>query len=401
VKEHPSPDPTPSLTVWGGGAASTARVRQRDGALVVVWPGADPAALVRSGVPTRPVEALLGHEGLGAVEAAARTWARLWGRVPLMDGSSFRDLATWRETSLLWLAEGFVLRETAGPRCARLAEMSLRLLEATGAAEVDAIGLPDPDAVLLARACTAAGVLFHGTPPRARPVSRGPTRRGPGALEGMLAPREAPPLPPALVGGTAPGGALILVVTDGEATALGPLVESAARELPAAVVIVTTAMLGRWRTRRVVRQGREAAGRLRELWERIRAVPGVLESYRHRDVGFSDLAADDLRQILLVHLPRAVMQLESAIEMLRVAPRPAVLVVNVQERDERRALVAAAAVAAVPTAILHSGPADGRQVERQDGGPQARATLVWQPGSETGPTIGRLGEVVRASVEPE
>ena len=84
--------------VWGGGSASLARARHGEGAEVVAWPGADTSALVRADVPVRPLEAVIGEEGLAAAEAAARTWARLWGRVPLLDGRSFRDLVAWRET---------------------------------------------------------------------------------------------------------------------------------------------------------------------------------------------------------------------------------------------------------------------------------------------------------------
>ena len=52
--------------------------------------------LERAGVPFRAVEDLLGPEGLAAADAAARTWARVWGRLPLVDGKSFRELVEWR-----------------------------------------------------------------------------------------------------------------------------------------------------------------------------------------------------------------------------------------------------------------------------------------------------------------
>jgi len=146
--------------VWGGGSVSLARARHGEGAEVVAWPGADTAALVRVDVPVRPLEAVIGDEGLAAAHAAARTWARLWGRVPLLDGKSFRDLVEWRDTSLLWLAEAFIRHETAGPLCAGLAETALRLLEVTRAAEVDVVGLGRPETVVLSRACTTRGVTL-------------------------------------------------------------------------------------------------------------------------------------------------------------------------------------------------------------------------------------------------
>lgn len=391
--------------VWGGGPSAPARARQRDGAEVVVWPGTDPSALVRSGVPVRPVEAFLGDAGLAAAEAAARTWTRVWGRLPLVEGKSFRELATWREMPLLWLAEGFIRGETAGPRCAELVEISLRLLEATHASEVDVAGLAASDTVLLARACTASGVLFHGKTPRARPLRPAtPARRGRlRALERMLAPGTPPPLPSPL-GETGPAEStplLVLTAPGDDAGTLRPLLEAAGAELSLPVVVVPVSDLVRWRTRRVVAQAAEAARLLRELWRRLRSSPGVLESYRHRDVGFSDLAGDDLQQILLAHLPQAVLRLESAIELFRSAPRPAAVVLAAGSRDDRRTLLAACTVVRLPAIVIHPKPVGPDERERIDGGPRADATFVWEPGSDTAPVLARLREVARARVEPE
>ena len=84
-----------------------------------LWPGAPASSLEREGDPFRAVEDVLGPEGLAAAAAAARTWARVWGRLPLVDGKSFRELVEWRGASLLWCAEAFLRDETAGPRCAQ------------------------------------------------------------------------------------------------------------------------------------------------------------------------------------------------------------------------------------------------------------------------------------------
>ena len=179
------PDKPGGLVVWGGGSPAPARERQREGAAVVCWPGAPGSSLERERVPFRAVEDVLGPEGLAAADTAARTWARVWGRLPLVDGKSFRELVEWRGTSLLWCAEAFLRDETAGPRCARTAEIALRLLEATTPSEVDAPGLLPADALLLARACTVRGVLFHGPSPGPgrplavdRPAPRGGLRTG-------------------------------------------------------------------------------------------------------------------------------------------------------------------------------------------------------------------------------
>jgi hypothetical protein len=348
---------------------------------------------------------VIGDQGLAAAATAARTWARLWGRLPLVDGQSFRELVCWRDNSLLWLAEGFIRNETAGPRCAELAEISLQLLESTGAGEVDAIGLEGPDAVLLARACTARGVLFHGSTPKARPLRRSaPPEPPPGlrALARVLAPADPPP-PPAPSTATAPAdGDPVLLITarESEAPPLQPFLEAAAAGLrrPGAVVAATS--LPKWETRRVRRGAAEATGSLRRSWKRLQGGPGLVESYRHRDVGFSDLAGDDLERILLGHLPRAVLRLEAAVELLSRV-RPALVVLSGSPRDERRTLLAACATTGIPAGVLHTAPIGPDDLDRDDGGPRAEVTFVWEPGSEPGPALARLAAAVRARVERE
>lgn len=390
--------------IWGGGPQAPARSRQRDGAEVVVWPGADPSALVRAGVPVRPVEAVLGDAGLAAAEAAGRTWTRLWGRLPLVDGMSFRELATWREMSLLWLAEGFIRAETAGPRCAELVEITLRLLEATGASEVDIAGLSVADAVLVDRACAASGVLFHGKPQRARPLR--PTLSSlPGrlrTLQRVLAPGTPPPLPSPL-GETGPPAVrpLLVLAPEEDDGTLRSLLEAVTREIVLPVVMLPLADLARWRTRRVVDESSRAAGPLRELSKRLSGATGLLDSYRHREVKFSDLAADDLDRILHTHLPGAILRLESAIELFSVTPRPLAVALAAGGLDERRTVLAACAVTGLPSVVIHRGPVGPDETERADGGPQADVTLVWEPGSDTAPVLARLREVVRARVERE
>jgi len=108
------PDRPGGLVVWGGGSPAPARERQREGADVVCWPGAPASSLEREGFPFRAVEDVLGPEGLAATDSAVRTWARVWGRLPLVDGKSFRELVEWRGASLLWCAEAFLRNETAG-----------------------------------------------------------------------------------------------------------------------------------------------------------------------------------------------------------------------------------------------------------------------------------------------
>jgi hypothetical protein len=381
--------------VWGGGPAGPARDRHREGAAVVVWPGADSSPLERAGIPFRAAEDLLGAEGLAATEGAARTWARVWGRLPLVDGKSFRELVPWRGSSLLWSASTFLLEKTAGPRCARTAELALRLLETVGPSELDAAGLAPPDLLLLGRACRAQGVLFHGPAPASgRPLATaGAGRSRWRVIADALAPSAAPPLPsPATGAGLDAPPVLALVAGGDDRRALAPLLRAVSADLRRSVVAVALAELPRWETRRVHRAVSDAEASLRELLARLRGTPGLAESYAHRGVGFADLAAGDLEALLLGHLPAAVRRLEAAFELVAAAGAAAVLLA-VPARDERRALVHACAAAGVGALVLRLG-AGAADVVRADGGPLPLATVDWEPGEDPGPVLARLREAV-------
>ena len=385
--------------VWGGGSDSRARARHAGGAQIVAWSGVDSSALARLGVPARPLEAVIGPEGQTAVMAATRTWTRLWARVPLVDGASFRDLVAWRGMSLLWLAEGFLRNETAGPRCAALAETALRLLAATEAQEVDSVGLAGPEAAILSRACTARGVLFHGPTPVGRPL-RSPRPRRTSAIArlfGVFAPRQPPSLPAPWAAAAATTGRSTVLVVPGpgrDPTAFHDLLAAVDADLGHGGTVVPASDLPRWETRAVRRRVSEAEAHLRERFERLRGVPGLHESYTHGGVGFGDLAANDLELLLLVHLAAAVRRLEAAIELVSDA-RPAAVVVAGASRDERRTLLAACQITGTPGIALLDNPSGPDDPDRADGGPQAEATLVWEPGADVGPVLARLREVAR------
>ncbi len=365
---------------------------------MVAWPGAPVSVLHDGGVPVRTVEAVLGAEGIRGADAAARAWARVWARVPISDGRSFRDLVAWRDASLLWCVEAFLREGTAGPRCARTVEIAMRLLESTGATEVDAASLPPADALLLARAATARGVLFHG-PARATgdalPVAEPP--RGPGRLlERLLAPGSAPP-PPAPLAGPTGTERPVLVVADDEAAlrALAPLAAAVADGLWRAVLGATLVQLPRFETRRVLTAVAEARARLRECSRTLRGTPGLADSYVHRGVRFADLAARDLPALLEGHLPRAVRLLESAVELLS-SWRPSALLVAVRDADERRTLVHAATAADVGAVVLLRDEA--AEPLRADGGPRPATALAWEPGSDPVPVVTRLREAAHGRV---
>jgi hypothetical protein len=361
------------------------------------------STLERAGVPFRAVEDVLGPEGLSAADGAARTWARVWGRLPLLEGKSFRELVPWRGSSLLWSASAFLLEETAAPRCARTAEIALRLLEATAPAEVDAAGLTRADALLLARACRVRGVLFHGPAPAAgRPLAVPRTGRGlRRALAGVLAPSTAPPLPPPAAGAGLDAAPVLAFVTGGqEGRALAPLLEATARDLGRSVVAVTLAELPRWETRRVRRAVAGAEAFLRELGGQLRGTPGLAQSYAHRGVHFADLAGGDLEALLEGPLAAAVARIEAAVELVGAAGAAAVLVA-VPGRDERRALVHACSAAGVRAVVVRPGAAAAADAVRADGGPQPLATLDWVPGGDPRPVLARLREAAHGRVGAE
>ena len=386
--------------MWGGGSPAPARNRQREGALVVAWPGAPAAALERAGVPFRPVEEVLGPEGRAAADGAARTWARVWGRLPLADGKSFRELVVWRGSSLLWSATAFLHEKTAGPRCARTAELAFRLLEATSASEVDAPGLASSEALLLSRACTARGVLFHGRAGgggRPLPVVRPRRRSGLGRLLSDALARATPPALPAPAAGKGSGTAPVLALVSGEEEqdALGPLLKGVSEDLERAVVAVSLADLPRWETRRVRRAVAEAEARLRERLEWLSGTPGLAESYAHRGIGFADLAAGDLGALLRGALPAAARRIEAAGELLAAA-RPAAVLLAVAPRDERRSLVHACSAGGVGALVLRLGAST--EAERADGGPQPAAVVDWEPGRDPGPVVEALGAAAHGRV---
>jgi len=379
-----------SLVLWAAGSVDLAARRAREGATLLVLDPRAQGAFFKAGVPflTPPTS----PETKDAVEAAVRTWTRVWGRLPLVDGRSFRELAEWKGVSLWWMGEAFFRAATEAPRCVQAAETFLRLLEAERPTEVEPVGLPPRDALLLSRACTVLGVLYHG-PSSARPRVKASEWEARGRRESWAASwralrRRAP--------GFAPGRTA-LVLEPGADPALGELVASLGDE----VAVVTHPE--RLASRRALAAARGARRALRELWPRLRASPGVHESFAHRGVAFFDLAEADLAGLLLSRLPAAVRLYEAAAEWL-LAARPKAVLLAVPGRDDRRTLLAAARAAGVPSVVLR--PAEGEDGERADGGPQPDQLLTGEAatdrerilavlraaGAECAPPRDRVGE---------
>jgi hypothetical protein len=382
----------PGLYVWGGGRARGARERSLAGASVVAWPGGDRAALDREGVAARDLADVLGPEGTAAVAAAERGFSRVWARVPLVEGCSFRDLVAWRGESLLWVAESYLAHATAGPRCAGLAETFLRLLEATDPAEVDASGLAPHETLLLARAATVRGVLFHGEASRdVRPLAPSPVARDVGrrGLLGRLTPRA----PAAAWPGA---GTPVLAVHD-EVTAavVRTLLERARGEANLSASAVPLEALSRHETGRARTAAADGERALRETLARLHGTPGLLASYAHRGVGFAELAALDLEAVLLGHLPRAVSTAERSLDLFAAA-RPALVLAAVEDRDVRRTIGLAARAASVPWAALS---ATAKALEaRVDAGPQPVARLSPAEDGGLDDALARLRDAARDSL---
>src|SRR5260370_38491418 len=116
-----------SLVLWAAGSVDLEARRVREGATLLVLDPRAEGALEKAGVPSlRPPAS---REKIDALEAAVRTWTRVWGRLPLVDGRSFRELAEWKGISLWRRGEGFFRAATGAPRCAQPAERFHRRLE--------------------------------------------------------------------------------------------------------------------------------------------------------------------------------------------------------------------------------------------------------------------------------
>jgi hypothetical protein len=336
------------------------------------------------------------------IDEAAIAWTKAWGTRSVWDGRSIRELLVWKGVSLWWFAELFLHHSTACPRYVRLIETFFSILEAERPDEVEAEGLPEEEAVLLGRACTALGILFHGPArPRAGPLGR--RVRGVSLLARLdvlkcavtaakAALAGAPPLP----GDDARPLVLFLshaafwrerrdpetderaeyehyfdrilpeVATAGDlrafVVAVGPraafrrrgvsdrLSEWARLAPPAGPYV----HVNRFTSPRVLGEVRQASALARRAWRALRRSAGLREAFSHRGVGFADLAGPDLAGTLLRQLPWAVRSYEEMTEALK-ATRPAVVCLYAESSGWGRAAIAACRAAGVPTVAIQHG----------------------------------------------
>ncbi len=312
-----------------------------------------------------------------------RRWARVWGRRPLVDGRSFREIFEWKGASLWWMTESFLRTAPESPACVGLVETWLRILEAEAPDEVEAVGLPPRAAVLLERAATSRGVLFHGR-------SRVPSQRGL-ILRSWLRSFGTGGAGPRRSGSFRPVTHLIV----GEEPGLGPLAEGKEGETSFRVSLAALEASG---SRAAMGEEVLSRRRFRRSFAELRKSPGVHEAFSHRGIPFYDLAQGDLALLLFVALPRAVRLFEQMSGLLR-ATRPEAAALLVPSRDARRTLLAACAAAEVPSVVLLTG--EGEEPERSDGGPQPHLVLAWNGSASPEDLREALREAARVKAPDE
>lgn len=353
--------------------------------------------------PARPVDgvprssSLLNRAERDTIEEAVIRWTKRFGACPLEDGKSFREIARWKGVSLWWFAEIYLHHTTEAARYVRLIEIFHRLIDRHQPREIEAPDLPADEALLLARTCSARGVLFDGSAmrrvrgtrltslrsrwnttktalstvkgwfSRARPKVAFGQRKGVLFLSHAAFWRERRNAADGtseryehyfdrLIPGVAADDALAPHVV-----AVGPNVAFRQRgrtealadwaRLEAAGPFVH---LNRYTSFRVFREVGRATRQCRRLWARLRESPSLRDAFRHRDVVFEDLMADGLARTLLLQLPWAVRVYEEVTEMLRDV-KPAVLCLYNEAGGLGRAAVAACRAEGVPTVALQHG----------------------------------------------
>jgi hypothetical protein len=385
------------------GSSGTARPRAlaAEGAQLLAWNEPAEEALRAAGLAFRSRGDVLGVEALDAADEAAIAWTRSFGKRPLCDGRSFRELYTWKGVSLWWFAELYLHHSTPAARRVRLIECFARILESLAPEEVEADGLPAEEAVLLGRVCTARGVLYHG-PRRLAPPGWAATRlalaSGWNLVKCLASVAKA-----RLAGGPGPvpppdGRRTVLFLShaafwkerragNGEAESfehyfdrLIPEVAVSADLRAYVVGVGPSAAFRRRRTRdrlrdwlaaapggvgpyvhvhrfltwRVFREVARASAEARAAWRQLRHSPALRDAFSHRGVAFDELSAADLAATLLLQLPWAVRCYEEMGAVLDVVPA-AVVALYAESSGWGRAAVAACRAAGVPSVGIQHG----------------------------------------------
>ena len=388
-----------TLVLWGDAGFETARARQEEGASIVLWDKDRAPALDAAGIPYRSSSAVVAG-AQDAIDEAAMAWTKAFGRTPLLDGKTFRELFAWKGVSLWWFAELYLHHSTASPRHVRAIEMLHRILEAESPDEVETIGLSAEDTLLAERVCVARGVLFQGprriTPyPGARRAAAVMRRARWNSVKAMATAAKArlagPPAAPAASAATrvlflshaafwraGAEGADPETAREHYFDHLIPAAENAGLE-PFVVAVGPRAAfrrrgrldllrdwmrvgdggepyvhVNRYSDARVHAEVRRAEAGIRDGYARLRRSPALGEAFAHRGISFADLAAEDLAGPMLLQLPWAVRCYEEMTAALRAA-RPSVVCLYAESSGWGRAAVAACRAAGVPTVAIQHG----------------------------------------------
>lgn len=336
-------------------------------------------------------ELALTSEERDAIDEAAMAWTKAWGRRPLIDGRSFRELAQWKGVSLWWFAEIYLYYTAQSTRFVRLIETFHRLLERESPTEVEVEGLPILEAILLGRTCLARGILFHG--PRQIPALPVALR----TLKTSLAShantvKTLATVVKALLSGRPPVRAAahprLLFLShaafwrDGREhyfdrllpeVAADPALEAcvvgvgpqapfrergfwdAAREWvrlrPGSAPYVS---LGRYTRGGVFCEVLRATREIRALWRRLAGSSAMREAFSHREVSFADVSGPDLAGTLLLQLPWAVRTYEELSAVLG-AIQPATLCLYAESSGLGRVALAACRAAGVRSVAIQHG----------------------------------------------
>jgi hypothetical protein len=386
-----------TLVVCGDQVIGLAQKRRDAGVTLLAWTDGADERLGRAGVEHLARRDVLSVADFDAADEAAIEWTRHWGKTPLVDGKSFRELAVWKGVSLWWFAELYLHHSTGSTRRVRIVEAFSRILERAAPDEVEAAGLSAEETLLLLRTCTARGVLFLGDAPVARPGAAPRLRQSwwyllKTLLTALKSWWQGPPLlpPPGRrrrvlflshaafwkSRASEAGGPeayeqyfdRLIPEVAGQAD-LEPLVigvgpRSAFRRRGARARLGEWLSLGDaetpylhvnrfvcWRTFLAVR---DASAEMRRLYGRLRKSPALQQVFAHRGVRFEDLAEPDLAGTLLLQVPWAVRCYEEMSAVL-LAARPAVTCLYAESSGWGRAAVAASKALGVPTLGVQHG----------------------------------------------
>jgi hypothetical protein len=368
------------------------------GARVLAWDAEAAEALESASIPCDNAESLLGAAGREATEDAAIAWTKDFGRRPLQDGRSLREILDWRGLPLFYFAELYLFHSTRAPGYVRTIEILHRVLQSLRPTEVEAAFLPPAEARLLQRTCTALGVLFHGD--LGRRGGAGALRvswesrwnnlkTALSALKAALARRPAPPPREgrrvlflshaafwklrrdpetgaarefehyfdALLPGVASDPALQPYVLG-----VGPRAAFRRRGRRARLAewlrlrpeAGPYVHVNRFTSPRVAAEVRRATRRIRTLWRSLRNSPAAHEAFSHRGVPFLDLAGSDLAGTLLLQLPWAVRCCEEMSEVL-ARVEPALVVLYAESSGWGRAALGACRARGVPSLAIQHG----------------------------------------------